>query len=176
MALDGVDPLALPAAHRQADLPIHPVHALLVHRPAFEMQSGIDSTIAVAPLLGRDLREPVTQLGTGRPPTLVAIQRPRDPNHSASARYTQLAFCHQHLNRLALCMRAYYFRPRRSLRAALSSSASASNRLSRLFSCSSSVRRRASETVFPPYFAFQLYGTGHRKHLLFDLVRSVSRS
>jgi hypothetical protein len=40
--------------------------------------------------------------------------------------------------------------------AALSSSASASKRLSLLFSASISLSRRASETVIPAYFVFQL--------------------
>ena len=48
--------------------------------------------------------------------------------------------------------------PRRSFKTALSSSASASRRFRRAFSCSSVFSRRASETSKPPNFAFHLMG------------------
>src|SRR5438132_1433693 len=69
---------------------------------------------------------------------------------------TQAALGHQHTDRDALRLRAHHFRCSRSFRAALSSSASASRRLSLAFSCSSSFSRRASDTVIPAYLAFQL--------------------
>jgi hypothetical protein len=50
----------------------------------------------------------------------------------------------------------HHFFPKRSFNAALSSMASASNRLSRVFSSSSVFSRLASETSIPPNFAFHL--------------------
>jgi hypothetical protein len=65
-------------------------------------------------------------------------------------------FVPEHIHGLALHLRAHHFRLRRSFIAALSNSASASSFFSFEFSASSSLSRLTSETVIPPYLAFQL--------------------
>ena len=59
-------------------------------------------------------------------------------------------------DRFPLGGRRYHFFESRSFRPALSSIASASNRLSFAFSSSSARSRFASDTSNPPYLAFQL--------------------
>src|SRR5580704_10823635 len=147
----------LATPHRKTGFPVQPVRALTVDRPAFAPQQNMDASIAVAALHRRDLFDPRTYSAALRSPAAIAVQRARDKYQPARARHTEVPFRHQHGHRFAPRLRAHHFRPRRSFRAALSSSASASSLLSLLFSASSSLRRLASDTVIPAYFAFQLW-------------------
>lgn len=72
-----------------------------------------------------------------------------DTDNPASLTLTQPTLLNQMTNHLLTPGWLYHFIQSTSLRAALSSSASASNRLSRLFSSSSSRSRLAYETSIP---------------------------
>ncbi len=128
----------------------------VVDLPALPTQQHVHPPIAVAPLGQGDLADALAQPFGLLPPRLISEQRARDPYQPTGAGHTHLALGHQDADRLAPCLRAHHFRPRRSLRAALSSAASPSSRLSFAFSASSSFSRLASGTCIPPYLAFQL--------------------
>src|ERR1700730_6240222 len=76
---------------------------------------------------------------------------------SAGVSLTPPVALHYLPHRHSLRRRLQTFFPSRSLSAALSSIDSASNLFNRRFSSSSDLRRRASDTSSPPYFAFHLY-------------------
>src|SRR5580700_6624173 len=156
LALKGADAFTLATPHRKTGFPVQPVRALTVDRPAFAPQQNMDASITIAALHRRDLFDPRTYSAALRSPAAIAVQRARDKYQPARARHTEVPFRHQHGHRFAPRLRAHHFRPCKSFSAAFSSSASASSLFSLLFSASSSLSRRASDTVIPAYFAFQL--------------------
>src|SRR6266849_4996443 len=147
------DALALSPAHHEALLPIQTVSSLVIHRPALPAKQHVNSSIAVAALHGRELGNTISQLKRRRQTTPVAVQRARNPHQPAGARHAQRALGGENPHRLALALRAYHFRLRRSFSAAMSSTWSATIRLSLAFSPSSSRSRRTSATVMPAYLA-----------------------
>src|SRR5262249_10924263 len=124
--------------------------------PTLPAKQHVHTSIAVTALCQCDLADAFAKPFGLLPPRSVRKQRARDPYQPTGAGHTHLALGHQDAYRLAPCLRAHHFRPRRSWSAALSSAASPSSRLSFAFSASSSLSRLASGTCIPPYLAFQL--------------------
>src|SRR5207237_5136185 len=150
------DPLTLAPPHRQSGVAVDPINALAIDRPAFAAQPQIHAAIPVPAFERGNLLDSRPQCRAIGPSAAIPIQRPRNSHQPASACHAEVPFRQPPSDSFALRLRADHFRWSRSFRADLSSSASASRRLSLAFSCSSSFSRRASDTVIPAYFAFQL--------------------
>ena len=125
-----------------------PSHALLVdhHRPPKE---DADAAVAIAWVAGRQFADLAQQrlvvLRLGR----VQEGRARDLHQRAGTRHGE-ATVHQETHRITLLGHAHPFFCSSSLRKSFSSIRSASRRLSRAFSFSSSLSRWASCTDMPP--------------------------
>src|SRR6185503_17399946 len=155
-ALGDPNALALSLPHHEPLFPIQPVRPLVVHGPTLPSKQHLDAPVAVAALLRGELGNAALELKRRRAAAPIAIQRARDPHQPTSTRHAQTALGGEDPHRLAPGLRAYHFRPRRSFSAEISSTWSATMRLSLAFSASSSRSRRSSATVMPAYLAFQL--------------------
>ncbi len=128
----------------------------MVHRVTFAFEQDVKAPVAEAPaLLGK----------FGHPPPKSQIIRTRgfvSNGHAAAADgFTRPPFAHpmrghKVCDSFSLGSGRYHFFPNRSFKATLSSMASASMRLSLVFSSSHAFRRLASDTSMPPNFAFHL--------------------
>ena len=149
-------PLApAPTADRQTLLPIQPVELLVVHDVPLAFEHDADTAIAEPPTQAGDLAHLLadhSMVGRTFSPDRLGV----DADQHAGTALRDLVVPH-HAERCvpSLAWRRQTF-PNRSFRIALSSTLSASNRLSLPFSSSSWRSRRASDTSRPPYFAFSL--------------------
>src|SRR3972149_3207125 len=124
-----------------------------IHTPALPPQQSPDPSIAVTRMLAHQLQHPPHQpplkLTRQRSITLRGPWLSQDPARPTFAdAQLPLGFA----NRLPAACRTGQFPPSTSRRMALSSSASASSRLSRWFSSSSFFSRLASSAFIPPYW------------------------
>src|SRR5262249_49403390 len=147
---------AATAAYSQFLLPVKPEELLMVHDIALAFEQDMQAPVTEAPALPRKLGHPLPKSAIGGTRGVIAN------GHAAAADgFTRPPFAHPMIryelsDSFPLGSGRYHFFPRRSFRAALSSIASASIRLSLVFSSSSARSRLASDTSMPPYFAFHL--------------------
>jgi hypothetical protein len=142
--------------HPQAFLAPEPLDGLTVDHPALVQQLGMGTAVAPA---GMGTAER-TKLLAQRPITLrlgglVALGGAVLTDDPAGQPLGETQHALQMVHGAAATCRAQKFPLASSRRASFSSSASASNRLSRAFSLVSSLRRLASSAFRPPYWARQ---------------------
>src|SRR5262245_25745535 len=136
-------------------LRIQPIDALEIHAKAFAPEQHVEPSIPEPSPLAGELPEAVAQRRPLRPPGSIATGRAAESHEPAGPALTQLELRLDRPHRGPLRHGRQTFFPTSSFRAWLSSVRSATRRLSRLFSCSSVRRRRASLTSRPAYLAFQ---------------------
>src|SRR5712691_12603810 len=150
--------LLRPAGQIQPQPAVHPVHPLVVPPVTSVMQSIEALPEAPAPV---SFDHPIERIDhrriTLRPvDSLPVIRRPRELCCSAGPGNRQTMLLDHDPRCLPAFRRRYSFRFSTALIASFSSARSAYIFFSRAFSASSSRRRFNSETLKPPYFAFQL--------------------
>ncbi len=128
------------------------INALGIHLPAGRLQHPADTAIPETGMLAYQFQNLLQQSGfiISRS-RLVALTGTGLIQHPAGFAFGNVERLLQMLDGLAFARRAYQFPSAISLSIALSSSASASSFLSRVFSCSSSFSRLASSAFIPPY-------------------------
>jgi hypothetical protein len=143
-------------ANREPLLAIQPVHLLQVHALAFTPEQDRQPAIAEPTTLVGDLAHPLADRIVLSAERLILPRRPVDPDQPAGATLGEAVVGYQLLHRSVAIHRPGQFFPSRSFSADTSSIDSASSFFSRRFSSSNVRNRAASDTVMPPYFAFQL--------------------
>lgn len=143
-------------AHRQPLLAVQPIHLLQVYVLALTLEQDRQQPIAEPASLVRDLAQPYTHDIIAPAQRLILPCRPVDPDQPAGTTLGEAVVGHQLPHRSVALRRPGQFFPSRSFSADTSSIVSASSLFSRRFSSSSVRNRAASDTVIPPYFAFQL--------------------
>ncbi len=128
------------------------INAFGIHLPAGRLQHPADTSIPETGMLAHQFQNLLQQSGfiVSRN-RLVALAGTRLTQNPAGFAFGNVERLLQMLDGLAFARRAYQFPSAISLSIALSSSASASSFLSRVFSCSSSLRRLAWSIRRPPY-------------------------
>src|SRR5262249_40018132 len=141
----------LATAHGEALLRIEPIDTLEIDGKPFTPKQHMKSSISEpAPLAGQR-PETVAQRRPLRPPRAIAPGRAVEADERAGPSLAQLELGLDRPHRGPLRHGRQTFFPTSSFRAWLSSVRSATKRLSRVFSCSSVRRRRASLTSRPVY-------------------------
>src|SRR5690606_27787982 len=134
--------LRLPLWNLQPLFTPDPFHALVIHTPALSSQHRRDPRCAVPAVHARQFNDPPRQrffIITYQ--RKVPLRHPRLTQHPARPPFGNVERIHHVTHHLTLPLRAQKFGLAASRRIALSSSASASSRLRRLFSRSSSFSR-----------------------------------
>lgn len=128
------------------------INAFEIHLPAGRLQHPADSSISETGMLAHQFQNLFQQSGfiISRS-RLVALTGTGLIQHPAGFTFGNVECLLQMLDGLAFARRAYQFPSAISLSIALSSSASASSFLSRVFSCSRFFSRLASSAFIPPY-------------------------
>ncbi len=128
------------------------INAFGIHLPAGCLQHSADSSLPETGMLAHQFQNLLQQSGfIVRGSRLVALTGTRLLQHPAGFAFGNIERLLQMLDGLAFTRRAYQFPSAISLSIALSSSASASSFLSRVFSCSRFFSRLASSAFIPPY-------------------------
>src|SRR3954466_4825488 len=143
------------APHRQSFLTIEPLRPLPVPHQSFLAQQDVQTALAEAPPLGRQLPHPGPPGCICRSPRPIAGRPAGRLDGAARPPLAHLEPGPKVSDRLAPRGRRQNFFESRSFSATLSSIASAKSFFSFVFSSSSAFSRRASDTSMPPYFAFQ---------------------
>src|SRR5271155_599743 len=145
-------PFRLFLRHFQAFLSPHPLNTLVVYHPALVSQHRRDPRRAVAAIHRRQFDQPSRQWLFIFPDLRRMPLRPSGlAQHSACSAFANVQFFLDAIHRFTPTRRAQKFGRAASRRIALSSSASASRRFRRAFSCSNSFHRLAWSTFRPPY-------------------------
>src|SRR5262245_45539687 len=134
---------------------VQSIDALELHAKAFAPEQHVEPSIPEPSPLAGQLPEAVAQCWPLEPSESIAAGRAAESDERAGPSLTPLELRLDRPHRGPLRHGRQAFFPTSSFRAWLSSVRSATRRLSRLFSCSSVRRRRASLTSRPAYFAFQ---------------------
>src|SRR5919199_702131 len=142
LLLGNLEPLAAP----------DPLHAILADRPARHPQHGGDPAIAIPTVLGRERHDRLRQrVLVGPKRRHVALRGARLADDPAGAALRETIRLPNASDGLPAPLGAYKFPCAMSFKICFSSARSATNRRSRAFSFSSSLRRLAFSTPSPPY-------------------------
>ncbi|NIQ87293.1 MAG: AAA family ATPase [Acidobacteria bacterium] len=149
------DALAALPPHRQALLPVDPVHPLAVHPVTFSPQEDVNPPVAVAgPLLG-PVVNPGPKLVLSLTTRDVREGRPADPSQSTRSPTTQPEGLDEEAHQASPAPGLHHFFPKAAFSAWRSRLWSATSCFRHRFSSSSCRSLLASLTSMPLYFDFQ---------------------